>query len=140
MPSRPRFAAPVALLLALAACGGSDAAKSSSGSPLMQPGDDCLRCHDDFTAAGTVYASAGAAADTGLAGATVTIYGAGIDNDVAVSTNAAGNFYTRQPITYPATVSVRHGGTTRGMTAAIASRRGCAADSCHGAAFRVHVP
>jgi hypothetical protein len=138
MSTRARFAASAALVLALAACGGSEKAKSS-GSPLMRPGEDCLSCHHDFTAAGTVFAGS-AASGAGLAGATVRIYGAAIDNDVAVSTNEAGNFYTTQALTYPATVSVTYGATTRGMTAALPSRAGCSAASCHGASFRVHVP
>lgn len=125
---RHRCAA-AALLLALAACD-----KEEEGDALMRPGENCLSCHA-FGAAGTVYASAGAAAGEGVAGATVELVGpSGSDT---VTTNAAGNFYSRVRLGSPLDVSVSRNGVTRTMSGASA---GCAASGCHGPALRVHVP
>lgn len=77
---------------------GGSAAGSLATGPLMLPGQDCLSCHDGtqavrWTAAGTWGTSAGRA---------ITLVDA---NGVTVSltTNAAGNFYTSAPLTFPLT-------------------------------------
>lgn len=145
MPRAARIAASAALALALAACGGDSKSTTTASAegPTMRPGDNCLGCHDGasataFTAAGTVFASATAAAGEGLAGATVTIVG-GVKT-VSMDTNAAGNFYFTDAFGFPATVKVTRNGTTRTMATPI-TRGGCAASNlCHPAAGRVHVP
>lgn len=125
--------AAVAALAAAALLAGCD--KDKEGDALMRPGEDCLACHGEFTAAGTVYASATAGAGEGVAGATVTLVGtAGSDT---VTTNAAGNFYTRVNLGFPlVSASVSRNGQTRTMqqTASVGS---CAAAACHGT-NRIH--
>jgi hypothetical protein len=101
---------------AILACGGSEAdSGASSGSakvavdptspgPLMQPGQNCLRCHSPsgtakrvpWTAGGTVYASKDAAANAGIAGVKVTLSDKA-GKTVSLVTNEAGNFYTAEP-------------------------------------------
>lgn len=128
-----------ALLVALAACGGSSS--HAGGSPTMNPGQDCFGCHHNFTAAGTVYAAAGADAGAGLAGASVYIWGSGAhDAEFGVSTNGAGNFYTSTPFTPPASIRISRAGANASMAAMFNGGVGCAAASCHHDGFRVHVP
>lgn len=134
-----RAVASAALLLALAACGGSDSQPGASGgSPLMKPGDDCRECHGEFTAAGTIFSSRTASADQGVEGVLVEIWDG--TNLVTAVTNAAGNFYTTRPFALSASTSVHVQGATSQMSSHLtqAAHRGCA--SCHGATFRVHVP
>ncbi len=141
--SRPLISA--ALLVVLAACGPASQSTSTASAegPTMNPGDNCLRCHDGatataFTAAGTVYPSAAAADGEGIAGATVTIVGA--TRTVSMDTNAAGNFFFTDAFGFPATVKVTRSGRTLAMAAQI-TKGGCAASNlCHPAAGRVHVP
>lgn len=127
-----RAAATAALVLSLAACGGSDAPAAARGDASMRPGENCLTsgCHTAFSAAGTVFASA--SGTTGLANATVVIDGS--LQRVEMSTNGAGNFWT--------TVNFGSGPVTvngRPMTMHITafSTGGCAAAACH-ASSRVH--
>jgi hypothetical protein len=112
-----RFAllALLAPLTLLSACGESE----EDEGPLMAPGRDCIRCHD-FTAAGTVYASAGAS--QGEPGVTVLL-----DGRVSLTSNAAGNFYTMAALPGSYAVEISKGGVTRTMSAA--SGR---CSSCHG--------
>lgn len=131
----PACLASAALLLALAACGGGD---GKEGSATMRPGENCLAsgCHTNFTAAGTVYASATAPAGAGLSGVTVTLVGPLAS--VAVTTNAVGNFYTTQAFGFPATVTVSGAAVDMASELQAAAHGGCG--SCHGAANRVHTP
>lgn len=133
MPRR-HVAVSAALLLSLAACGGSGSKSSASGNELMRPGEDCLGCHQEFTAAGTVFASAGGT--QGVAGVAVVIYG--MTQDVHLTTNAAGNFYTTASFGYGSGATVQVG--TGGMATALASRSVGACNTCHGAGNRVHSP
>lgn len=85
------------------------------GSEYMHPGGDCIGCHSSrpftptFTAAGTVYDDLDAAEDcAGTSGATVEITGA--DGKVlSLTTNAAGNFHTSEPIALPYKIRVLRG-------------------------------
>ena len=86
----------------------------------MRPGEDCLGCHAERgdapagTAAGTRYASSSAEAGAGVEGLSVRI----VDSrgaDFTVRTNAAGNFYTAKPLTFPLYVAVVRDGVTRWM-------------------------
>jgi hypothetical protein len=72
--------------------------------PMMEPGHDCLECHgggggeDDavaWTVAGTV----------GDQGSKVWIQDA-TGRSFTLNVNQAGNFYTREPVTFPIRVSV----------------------------------
>jgi hypothetical protein len=101
------------------AVGGGGGTTGSVTGPLMRPGEDCLSCHG-FSAAGTVF-SGGA----GASGVTVTVGG------VALASNAAGNFFTQSPITFPAKVSVARNGVTIDMPTPAPSG---ACNGCHGAA------
>jgi hypothetical protein len=145
MSLRAPFAVSATVLL-LAACGGAGGGSggaSGQGSATMNPGQDCLGCHSSFTAAGTVYEDALSATSV-LAGARVVISD-GVNPDVVVTTNAAGNFYTSAALSFahPANVSitVSHGVNARAMPASTLTRGGCAAVGCHTlTAFgRVHV-
>jgi hypothetical protein len=87
----------------LSACGGGD----DGGNALMKPGEDCLSsgCHSagserQFTVAGTVFPSAGAAASAGLGNVTVVVQD-GVGNVTTLTTNAAGNFFTRAAMALP---------------------------------------
>jgi hypothetical protein len=98
-----------ALVIALAACGGSSG--GPTGSPTMRPGEACLGCHDGqsatrYTAAGTVYTDSAGSAPAGHA----TVVIAGATRTVTLTTNAAGNFYTSDAFGFPATVTVTQQG------------------------------
>ena len=100
------------LLLAVfgfAACGNEG--------PLMSPGKNCLDCHH-FSAAGTVYTASGGPADA----VTVTVGG------VTMTSNAAGNFFTSTPITFPALVQLESNGKITDMP--LAPNGAC--NGCHG--------
>ena len=103
----------------------------------MRPGEDCLGCHGNFTLAGTVYAAATAAADQGVAGIDVAVVPSS-GPSFALTSNAAGNFYTtRTDFAFPVTVSVTDGLTTLAMPMA-ADGGGC--NGCHGAGSRIFLP
>jgi predicted CXXCH cytochrome family protein len=87
---------------------------------LMAPGTDCLFCHDG-SGATTVFTSAGTW--PGPAGQTVTLSD-GV-RTIALQTNAAGNFYTSDPISFPFTARV--GGSTMDPPVTYG---GC--NECHG--------
>lgn len=85
----------------------------------MNPGDDCLRCHSaggaaanlTFTVAGTVFPMATAAAGSGLAGVAIDVTDSN-DTHLTLQSNAAGNFYTTEPLTPPFHVGLRFGAST----------------------------
>jgi hypothetical protein len=124
---------PLAVLLAaLVACGEGE----EDEGPLMAPGQDCLSCHGEFTLAGTVYPSQGAASDQGVEGLTIQVEPAsGTPFDLV--SNAAGNFYTTRAIVFPVVVSVTDGATALTMPMD-ADEGGC--NGCHGAGNRVYFP
>ncbi len=124
----------------VAACGGE-------GSPIMRPGEDCLRCHGGgeasrWTVAGTVYPAPGAARDAGVLGAYVHVRDAN-GWAFALRTNAAGNFYTAEAVAFPLQVCVEWAGASTCMSAPV-TRGGC--NACHalpasgGAAGRISTP
>jgi hypothetical protein len=82
----------------------------------MNPGQDCLACHDGTTA--VKFYAAGTFAPQGQ---TVTINGANV-----ATTNAVGNFYVRTPIQLPYTAGV--GGRTMEPPQTYG---GCNAAGCH---------
>jgi hypothetical protein len=129
-----RLAIGVALLLC--ACGGSG--------PDMRPGEDCQRCHGGgsgkggriWTFAGTVYAAADAAADAGVLDARVHVTDAN-GWSFMLRTNAAGNFYSAESVTFPLKICIERGGAEQCQVSAITSG---ACNSCHGAGNRIWVP
>jgi hypothetical protein len=113
------------LVLLLVGCGVPE------HSPMMKPGEDCLRCHGSgslhWYAAGTVYADPQAAAGDGIQGAEVVITDAN-QRTISLKTNGAGNFYTAETLVFPANVEVRRKGKVNQMPTQ-APQGGC--NSCH---------
>lgn len=132
--------------LLLAACGDF----LDPTSETMAPGQDCLACHRmggvaaerPFTVAGTVFPAPDASVMAGVAGAQVVIADAYGSTWTLVS-NDAGNFFTGDPIAFPAAVEVRFGGRVAAMSRSLTSG---ACNACHtlppayGAAGRIAVP
>jgi hypothetical protein len=87
----------------LAAALALASASACNYGPLMDPGEDCMGCHthqsgeSGWTAAGTVFFGTG---EQGVADVTVKITDAA-GRDVTLTTNAAGNFYTQEPLVLP---------------------------------------
>jgi hypothetical protein len=133
-----RRSVPAALLLALAACGGSGSNPAGTGSPTMRPGESCLRCHTEFTAAGTVYASL--SATQGLEGVTIEIDGfiGGVPTTVTMHSNSAGNFYTTVDFTYGPNTWSHVVGATAQQPDAIGDRTYGDCNRCHPAGNRIH--
>jgi cytochrome c553 len=108
---------------------------SKTPSPLMRPGENCLRCHGPnreaaskpWSAGGTVYATKDAPVDQGLAGVTVTLSDSN-GKTVKLTTNAAGNFYTPEPLVPPLGITLEKEGKVRKMPRS-APAGSCAA--CH---------
>ncbi len=72
----------------------------------MRPGEDCLSCHSEgsgrsapiWSAGGTVYARADAAANEGVSGVRVMLSSSDGELIETLTTNSAGNFYTATPL------------------------------------------
>ncbi len=101
----------------------------------MLPGADCLACHDGtngeagkFTAAGTVFSDLDG--NDVVDGATVRITDAD-GNVVELTSNAAGNFYTSEALTFPISAEVELDGNVLAMSSAQQSG-GC--NACHACA------
>ena len=143
-PTVPWRAAALALAAATAACGGSSTSAPTSpgtggggGSRVSHnAGQDCLRCHRDFGVAGTVYRTDGSA----YSGATVRLTTAASGGGtvvLALTSDAAGNFYTSQSVGFGTglyTDVAGTGGARRSMVAAVTSG---ACNSCHDASNRI---
>jgi hypothetical protein len=122
----------------------------------MEPGQDCIACHggsddaggddagdslhvvapsrfeDDgpaFTSAGTVFPSLSAAAADGLEGAHVHLTDAN-GRTITLRSNRAGNFYTKERLSFPLRVSVTVNGRTDAMEDPV----------LYGGCNRCHVP
>jgi hypothetical protein len=141
--------------LLLSACGDAGGARTDSSAtepgPFMRPGENCLRCHSPtsdtgapiWTAGGTVFARKDADRDEGVPGALVVITGANGER-VELTTNAAGNFYTRKSLTKPYRVAITYEGRTKEMPvdAPAGSCNACHSwpDPSGGAPGRIYVP
>lgn len=105
-------------------------------------GRNCLdSCHNHgFTLAGTLYT--GAFNNTGYAGATITIKDSA-NRTVDVVVQADGNFFTAQPIAFPAVVMASSCPYGTKMTAQV-TNGACNTSGCHaqtgGAAGQIHLP
>ena len=106
------------LILFLLACGNG---------PLMSPGDDCQPCHKRFTVSGTLFAHPDSLETEGIEGAQVIVTDAD-QKTVTMDTNAAGTFYTEEPVHFPLQVEVRRGEESRRMGPLVESG-GC--NRCH---------
>lgn len=139
----------VAAAAVLSACGPGGGGEGASG-PLMNPGENCITCHaangsaaeKTFSIAGTVFAGPNDAADAGLSGVTITITD-GSGTDTVLTSNAAGNFYSKAKLTLPLKkATVTRNGKTTAMSGVPSP--GCA--SCHtappvgGAPGRLYAP
>lgn len=134
---RPTLASARPLLLLLPLLSATSSGCGNDNGPLMRPGENCMTCHGPtptggergprFYAAGTVFGAPGADVNSGVEGITVTITDANAKK-VTMTTNAAGNFYTSAPLTYPIAAEITKGGTTIKMSQTVPDG-GCA--SCH---------
>ena len=103
------------------------------GSGEMDPGQDCIACHASgegpkYTIAGTVFKDMNEKNDCGgVAGVQVVITGAD-GGVVTLTTNSAGNFYTRANLALPYTAKLLQNGNLRVMAAA---QTVGACNSCH---------
>ncbi len=109
------------------------ALSSGCNGPLMTPGENCNGCHSPnggartFSVAGTLYGRPDAPADEGLDGASVLVTDAD-GQQLTLTTNAAGNFYTRQPVAFPIRVEAHFGVGVQGMEP---SAQNGQCNSCH---------
>jgi hypothetical protein len=105
----------VALLAALLAGGCYDVA-GLNGTPIMQPGQDCMKCHTaggqasghQFTVAGTIFAGPNSPLDAGVQDAEVLIVDAA-GTKLTLLTNQVGNFYTSEVLKPPIHIDVQWG-------------------------------
>ncbi len=103
----------------------------------MNPGQDCLTCHSAmgeassliFSVAGTVYPQALAGAEGGLFNAEIDITDVN-GQHFTLRSNGAGNFYSAEPIVFPATVAVTVGGQTLSDVERQSPTGQC--NACHG--------
>ena len=94
-----------------------------SGVPVMQPGADCMQCHRSggngaervWTAAGTVFPrpdacplDGGPGCLTGVQGVQVLLTDAN-GQQLTLTTNSAGNFYTDQPLATLTSIMIQNG-------------------------------
>lgn len=116
-----------AALSALAACGIPDQG------PAMQPGQDCMGCHDGavaapaWTVAGTVFSDPNAPLNAGMPNAQVIITDAN-QQTLTLNTNSAGNFYTAEPVVFPLSVQIQRGTWKMAMQSSPSSG---SCNSCH---------
>jgi hypothetical protein len=100
--------------------------------PTMNPGEDCLSCHDGsdalrWTAAGTVYRTTDANPDDGVSGVSVHIFDAA-GRTITLRSNEAGNFYTREHLTFPIGAAIEKDGVRHEMPQTV-EYGGC--NRCH---------
>jgi hypothetical protein len=126
-----------ALLLALVACGDNGdnpGAPSDPSRASHNAGRDCLECHS-FSLAGTVYRDDGSTYPGAVVRVTRQSAGTG-DVLVSLTTDASGNFYTNEPVSWGDGLytDVRGTGALRPMEASVSSG---ACNSCHDPGNRI---
>ena len=94
--------------------------------PMMEPGADCMECHDGgearrWTLAGTMDAARSELLIVDAAGKSFTRH-----------TNQVGNFWTSEPVTFPITVSMS--GQLKAAHVPASSRGSCNLAGCHAGA------
>lgn len=111
----------LARVLSAAALAAATGCTPENG-PSMRPGSDCLECHGNpgaeedgppWTVAGTVYATPGGTGE-GVRGATVTVTDA-TGRTVTLRSQAVGNFYLADKLTFPLRASVERNGVRHDM-------------------------
>ena len=103
--------------------------------PLMTPGQDCQQsgCHGPdqgrraFSLSGTVFPQIGSVAESGSSNVTIIVTDAQ-GKTTNLTSNAAGNFYTDDALTFPVFVAVQAGTTVRHMEPSL-TYGGC--NQCH---------
>ena len=116
------------MMAPLGACsGGPDDASEGKAAfdfeigAAMLPGENCLRCHSEgsaypsapiWSAAGTVFERADS--EVGVRGATVRLVDSA-GKELELTTNAAGNFYTSEPLVFPLRASLSFEGFEASM-------------------------
>jgi hypothetical protein len=138
-----RLTVALGLATLAAACGGGSTSAPTStgggggGSPTSHnAGQDCLRCHRDFGAAGTVYRADGSA----YPGATVrltTAANGGGSVVLSLTSDATGNFYASRSVGFGAGLYADVTGTTGATRAKTAAVTSGACNSCHDARNRI---
>ena len=129
---RPR----AALLLAavpLLACSDPNDARA-----LRNLGEECVSCHKPgakaerwpFTAGGTVYRTAGDDPAPGLEGVAVTLTDAD-GRIVALVSNRAGNFWTKERLRFPVAARLQRAGAERASEVAAGPCRDGTCNGCH---------
>lgn len=120
---------------ALALLLGTCLACGPEPSPLMYPGEDCGGCHRHggessfaWTLSGTVYRGASAEPGQGLEGVEVRAI-AQDGRTLVLRSNAAGNFYTREPLSFPVRIELRRGEERAVMKQLLEEPASCG--SCH---------
>lgn len=116
----------VAFLLSLVCLLGCGEGKDGT----MSPGIDCMAsgCHTDLTVGGTVYASPEGPIDQGLEGVTVTVVDSA-QKSLILTSNRTGNFYSKEPVAWPADVTLTLG--VQPVFMAGAPSGACNSGSCH---------
>lgn len=131
--------------LTTAACGGSSAPTSPTGTPgLSTPSQtthnadrDCSGCHG-FTVSGTAYRADGSA-ERGATVRLTTARAGGGATVLALTADGSGNFYTGASVAYGGglyTDAAASGGTARAMEASVTSG---ACNRCHTGSSRIVV-
>lgn len=115
------------VVAALGAC-----VEEEEGSPTMRPGEDCMNCHGaggepQFSVAGTVFTASDAPASGGMSDATIVIEDAA-GQVLRLTSNRAGNFYSRAKAAFPIKASIERNGTTISMVSTVTSG---SCGSCH---------
>jgi hypothetical protein len=111
----------------------------TAGSGHHNPGMDCMSCHASvpgfqWTVAGTLFGAV--SGGTAVSGATIEITDAsGAKIDLVTADN--GNFFTTQPVVFPLHVRASRCPADISMSSAV-DQGSC--NSCHGSAFRIHLP
>jgi hypothetical protein len=121
-----------------------DPPAAAPGDGHHNPGEDCLMCHyqggggPPFTFAGTLYAASGGGAP--LAAATLHLIDA-LGTDVVVTTQANGNFWSFDLVTFPVVAFASLCPDVKPMVTPLGDADGsCNRAGCHTSGFRLHVP
>ncbi|MCM2333565.1 MAG: hypothetical protein NDI82_06425 [Anaeromyxobacteraceae bacterium] len=105
----------LAAAIALAAALGTACAGREDPNALRNQGEDCLSCHKAggkaprslFTVSGTVFRDAGGEPRETGAGAVAVVLTDAAGRKVELLSNAAGNFWTKEAVAFPARVALR---------------------------------
>lgn len=137
-------AAPDAGALAMIEAPPCDPPAAAAGDGHHHPGEDCLMCHyqggegPPFTFAGTLYGDSGGRAP--LSSATLHLIDA-LGTDVVVATQANGNFWSTDLVTFPVVAFASLCPDVKPMATPLGGADGsCNRAGCHTSGFRLHVP